>query len=145
MKIVKVSFTLFFLISLVGCANPGIVQVSPNVYQLGRADHGGIFGNKDALKAGVISDANTFAEKQGKVAIPVRAKEHPMGIMGDWASYEYTFRVVDKDAPDALVPMVLEETGSKKSAEWRNMGGKDLFYIAKPVKRVPLTNKDNSR
>jgi len=135
MRIMKVFFTLFFLISLVGCANPGIVRLSPDVYQLGRADHGGIFGNKNALKAGVISDSNAFAEKQNKVAIPIRAKEHPMGIMGDWASYEYTFRVVDKDDPDALIPMILVETSSKRSNEWRNIGGKDLFYLAKPVKR----------
>lgn len=134
MKIIKIFCTLFVLISLVGCANPGVIQLSSSVYQLGRADHGGIFGNKDALKAGVISDANAFAEKQNKVAIPIRAKEHPVGILADWASFEYTFRVVDKDDPDALIPMVLVITNSKKSPGFRSLGGKDVFYSAQPMK-----------
>jgi len=29
---------------MAGCANPGIVQISPNTFLLSREDHGGIFG-----------------------------------------------------------------------------------------------------
>ena len=58
------------------CNNPEIVQMSSGVYELARADHGGIFGNKDALKSDVIRDANTYAERQGKVAVPVSAKKN---------------------------------------------------------------------
>ena len=134
MKIVRLSITTMFLALLAGCANPKVVQISSGVYQLGRADHGGIFGNRDALKSGVISDANAFAEKQGKVAIPVCAKEHPVGILGDWASFEYTFRVVDKSDPEAKIPKMLVVTDSKSSPEFRSMGGNDTFYTAQPVK-----------
>jgi len=118
---------------LAGCANPSVVQLSPGVYELSRADHGGIFGNEEALKSGVISDANAFAESQGKVAIPVAAKEHPVGILGDWASYQYDFKVVDKDSPEAKIPKILVRVDSVSSPEFRSLGGKDVLYTAQPV------------
>ena len=83
---------------LAGCANPGIVKISPDTYMLAREAHGGIFASAAKLKADVIEDANAFAESQGKVAIPISAKEKPMGIgPAQWASFEYQFRVVDKN------------------------------------------------
>jgi len=83
-----------------GCTNPGIVQVSPDTYLLAREAHGGIFASTTALKAEVIQDANAFAASQGKVAIPISAKEKPMGSgPAQWASFEYQFRVVDKNDP----------------------------------------------
>jgi len=86
--------------TLVGCANPGIVKISPDTYLLAREAHGGIFASAAALKAGVIRDANVFAARQGKVAIPISAKEKPMGSgPAQWASFEYQFRVVDKNDP----------------------------------------------
>ncbi|HAL36641.1 MAG TPA: hypothetical protein DCP03_00335 [Polaromonas sp.] len=104
-------------IVLAGCANPGIVQISPETYLLSREDHGGIFGSASSLKAGVIADANAFAADQGKVAIPISAHETPVGVMGKWAKFEYQFRVVDKNDPEvrrtALVPradIVIEKT-----------------------------------
>jgi S1-C subfamily serine protease len=94
---------LFALASMffVGCKNPGVVELSPGVYTLAREDHGGIFGNPSALKAGVIRDANAFAERQGKVAIPISTKAHPVGVLGDWASFEYVFKLVDTNSPEA--------------------------------------------
>ena len=91
--------SLAIAICLGGCQNPGIVQISPDTYMLSRDDHAGIFGNKNALKAGVIRDANAFAESRGKIAIPISAKEHPVGVMGDWASFEYQFRPQQRE-PD---------------------------------------------
>jgi hypothetical protein len=117
-----------------GCVNPQVVQISPGVYELSRDDHGGIFGNEEALKAGVIRDANKFAESQGKVAIPISARAHPVGILGDWASFEYNFKVLDTNNPEALIPEVLVVTDSKSSPEFRSLGGKDVFYVAEPVK-----------
>jgi hypothetical protein len=95
--------------ALSGCANPGIVKLSPDTYMLSREAHGGIFASASALKAGVISDANAFAESQGKVAIPLIAKDTPMGNgPAQWARFEYQFRVVDKHDPEVkrttLVP-----------------------------------------
>jgi hypothetical protein len=101
---------------LAGCANPGIVEISPDTYMLSRADHAGAFGNTAALKAGVIKDANEFAASQGKVAIPLGAQETPC-YPGHFATFEYQFRVVDKNDPEArrtsLVPranVVIEKT-----------------------------------
>lgn len=86
---------------LVGCANPGIVKLSPDTYMLSREAHGGIFASESALKAGVIKDANTFAESHGKVAIPISSKEKPRGNgPAQWASFEYQFRVVNPDDPE---------------------------------------------
>ena len=113
-------------ILLAGCANPGVVQLSPDTYMLAREDHAGIFGSASALKAGVISDANAFAAGQGKVAIPLSAKDTPIGTtMGSWAKFEYQFRVVDKNDPEvrrtSLVPRadVVIEKSEKISADVR--------------------------
>ena len=114
-----------------GCQNPEVVQMSPGIYELARADHGGIFGNKDALKSGVIRDANSYAESRGKVAIPVSAKEHPVGILGDWASYEYVFKLVDKDSPEARTPTILVRADSVRSGGFTSLGSKDTLYVAK--------------
>ena len=116
-----------------GCQNPEVVQMSPGIFQLARADHGGIFGNKDALKSGVIRDANAFAERDGKVAVPVSAKEHPVGILGDWASFEYVFKVVDKASPEARTPTTLVRTDSSRVGGITSLGSKDTFYVAKPI------------
>lgn len=114
----QVAALLFSITVLSGCANPGIVKLSPDTYMLSREAHGGIFASASALKAGVISDANAFAESQGKVAISLSSKENPMGNgPAQWASFEYQFRVVDKDDPEvrrtSLVPradVVIEKT-----------------------------------
>ena len=88
-------------ILLAGCANPGVVQLSPDTYILSREDHAGIFGSSSLLKAGVITDANAFAAAQGKVAIPISAHEKPVGnTPGSWAKFDYQFRVVDKNDPE---------------------------------------------
>lgn len=84
-----------------GCANPGIVQLSPDTYMLGRTDRGGIFGNATAMKADVIREANEFAASQGKVAIPLAVHENPLIAGQRFASIEYQFRVVDKNDPEA--------------------------------------------
>lgn len=99
----KLAIALFVSIGCCsgGCANPGIVQVSPDTYRLARDDHAGVFGNRHSLAAGVIRDANAFAESKGKVAIPVSQTDKPVGVLGDWASYEYVFKLVDKDDPAA--------------------------------------------
>src|SRR5258708_31649437 len=83
-----------------GCANPGIVQLSPDTYMRARTDRAGIFGNASAMKAKVIRDANAFAASKGKVAIALAANEVPMGTApGQFATFEYEFRVVDPNDP----------------------------------------------
>lgn len=105
------------MFALSGCANPGIVQMSPDTYMLTRTDKGGIFGNPSAMKADVIREASEFAAKQGKVAIPLASNEQALQVGRSFASYEYQFRVVDRTDPEArrvnLVPrpnVVIEKT-----------------------------------
>ncbi|QYM78724.1 SHOCT domain-containing protein [Horticoccus luteus] len=116
MKPLVLTFLACCSLILAGCANPGVVQISPDTYFISRTDKGGIFGNASKMKAEVIHEANEFAAKQGKVAIPLSTQETPMAI-GQFASFDYQFRVVDKDDPEAkrtaLVPradIVVEKT-----------------------------------
>lgn len=88
------------IVAISGCANQGIVKLSPDTYMLSKADRGGIFGNAAAMKTEVIQEANAFAESMGKIAIPITANEVPIGL-GRLASFEYQFRVVDKNDPEA--------------------------------------------
>jgi hypothetical protein len=111
---------LISIIFLTACANPGIVKLSPDTYMLSRADRGGIFGNAAAMKVEVIQEANDFAEKQGKVAIPLGLKEIPLSP-GRLAQVEYQFRVVDRSDPEvkrvSLVPrpdVVIEKNEKSK-------------------------------
>jgi uncharacterized protein YcfL len=107
---------------LSACSNPEIVKLSPDTYMLSRQDRGGIFGNASALKAGVIRDADAFAESQGKVAIPISSNESPMWP-GHFASFDYQFRVVDKNDPEARRtsltprPNIVVEKDEKVSAD----------------------------
>lgn len=94
--------SVILAILLAGCANPGIVQLSPDTYLLMREDHAGVFGSMAKLKAGVIRDANKFAENQGKVAVPVSSKERPVGGFAEWARFEYQFKVINKDDREAV-------------------------------------------
>lgn len=97
---VAILLTASSLALLMACANPGIVQLSPDTYLLSKQDRAGIFGNMGALKAEVIREANQFAESRGKVAIPIFAKETP-AAPGRFPIFEYQFRVVDRDDPEA--------------------------------------------
>ena len=146
----KKASVLFLSLSLgaffAGCQNPGIVQLSPDTYMLSRDDHAGIFGNIGALKAGVIRDANEFAEKQGKVAIPISSNTTP-NAPGRFAYFEYQFRVVDKNDPEAkrtsLIPradVVVEKT-EKISADVRTKDD----TAKQPDLYVELTKLDELR
>jgi hypothetical protein len=100
MKTALIASALAAILSLTGCANPGIVQLSPDTYMLSRVDHAGMFGNASALKAGVISDADAFAAAQGKIAVAVASSDSP-AYPGHFATFEYQFKVLDKNDPEA--------------------------------------------
>jgi PEGA domain len=110
---------------LQGCASvPGPIKISPDTYMITREDHRGIFGSLASLKAEVINEANGFAARQGKVAIPISSQEKPLGRgPAQWASFEYQFRVVDNDDPEvqrtALLPRadVVIEKNEKRVIE----------------------------
>ena len=97
MKSIVFGMVLAALGLLSGCANPGIVQMRPDTYMLSRTDEGGIFGNSAAMKADVIREANEFAAAQAKVAIPLTTNETPLIVGQRFASFDYQFRVLDKN------------------------------------------------
>jgi Short C-terminal domain len=90
------------------CANPGIVQLSPDTYMLSRTDKGGVFGNSAAMKAGVISDANAFAQSKGKVVIPLTTHETPMEVGRGLATFDYQFKLVDPNSPEARSTVLMQ-------------------------------------
>jgi Short C-terminal domain len=101
---------IFLVLSIVGCAaNPGVVQTAPGVYFISREDKAGVFGNPSAMKADVIREANDFAAKQGKVAIAVSTNGTSL-YPGHFATFDYQFKLVDPDSPEAKATNVLVPT-----------------------------------
>jgi Short C-terminal domain len=96
--------TIVFIIApeLAWAKKPEIVQVSSDSYMIFKEDHKGIFGSLAKLKIGIIKQANEFAVSKGKVLIPISCKEKPLGNgPAQWASFEYQFKLVSKDDPEA--------------------------------------------
>ena len=117
--------------TLCGCANPGVVMVSPGTYMLCREDHAGIYGNPGRMKANVLTDMNAFAAKNGKCAIPISAKEHPVGVLADWASFTVIFKLVETNDPAAQKDRIFTSSQQESSQGWRNLGGKATVYPEK--------------
>lgn len=105
-----------------GCKGFGVVQLSGNTYMASKTSGGGVFKSMASLKAEVISKANEFAEKQGKVAVPISTQETPAAPFQN-PSFEYQFMLVDKNDPRAtgqfLTPRadVVVEKSEKISAD----------------------------
>ena len=120
MKITSVLLASILLLS--GCAGLRITPLSSDTYLASKTSAGGIFVAMDSIKAEVISASNAFAESKGKVAIPIAAQERP-AMPGRNPSFEYQFRLVDRDSPaasgGALIPRadVVVEKSEKISAD----------------------------
>lgn len=120
--------------ALAGCATAEIVPIGTDSYMIAQTSAGGVFKAMSSLKTEVIQRANAFAESKGKVAIPIAAKESP-AYPGHMPSFEYQFRLVDKDdaraAGGGLVPRpdVVVENKLVQSEANRNVRGqrKDLY------------------
>jgi len=78
-----------------------IMQVKDNVYELLDVDRRGIFGSESSLIAAVVNQANDFAASKGKVASPLAARIHRVGILGDWGWFYYKFALVNKGTPES--------------------------------------------
>ena len=109
------------VLALAACASADIVPMGTDTYMISQTSAAGIFTNMGTLKSEVIQRANAFAESKGKVAVPVAANEQPP-FPGRLASYEYQFRLVDRNDPRAagtgLVKrpnMVIENRGQAPS------------------------------
>ncbi|MGI4718732.1 MAG: SHOCT domain-containing protein [Janthinobacterium lividum] len=131
--------------ALAGCATAEIVPIGTDSYMIAQTSAGGVFKAMASLKTEVMQRANAFAESKGKVAIPIAAKESP-AYPGHMPSFEYQFRLVNKDDPRAigggLVPradVVVENHIQTQPAAKQNVAGarKDIY--------VELTKLDDLR
>ncbi len=86
--------SLVIVICFAGCQSPGIVQLSADTYMLSKSSAAGAFANMPKMKAEVVREANAFAERKGKVALPVSM--HDTFPTHGFPSVEYQFRVVDR-------------------------------------------------
>lgn len=86
---------------LVGCSTADIVPMGANTYMISQMSAGGVFANQSKLKSDVMLRANAFAESKGKVAIPVTSTQLGPIPGVRMPSFEYQFRLVDKDDPRA--------------------------------------------
>ena len=96
----RTTLLLPLVLSLLACANAGVVQVAPDTYILSKQDNAGIFGNFARFKTEVIQEANDFAKAKGKVAIPGTMNE-TTAAPGRFATFQYQFRLVDANDPSA--------------------------------------------
>jgi len=113
-RIGLVALLLGTAIALGGCATAEVVPMGSDSYMISQTSAGGMFTNMGALKAEVIKRANAYADKKGKVAVPIASRETPPAP-GRMPNFEYQFRLVDANDPRApgggLIPradMVIE-------------------------------------
>src|SRR5690348_5801150 len=95
------------VLALAACATAQPVPMGNDSYIISQTSAGGIFRSMSSIKTEVISRANAFAASKGKVAVPLAGKESP-AYPGHMPSFEYQFRLVDKEDPraqgNALLP-----------------------------------------
>lgn len=144
MKPITLPILLLASLLLSGCAGLTIVPLSSDTYLASKTSAGGIWVAMDSIKAEVISAANSFAESKGKVAVAISARERP-AVPGRNPSFEYQFRLADKDSPaakgGALVPRadVVIEKNEKISADVQ------IKEVKSPDLYTELTKLDDLR
>jgi len=86
------------ILLLASCSAPVTKQLSQDTFVVFKEDRKGIFGSSSALKQEVMNEVHRIAEQNGGKAVEISSYYHPVGILGDWASYKYEFRIVKPDA-----------------------------------------------
>ncbi|HEY1764782.1 MAG TPA: hypothetical protein VGF85_07645 [Opitutaceae bacterium] len=147
------------LLGAAACVGPSIAQYSPGIYKVVCAGSGGM-STTDAdtrgLKSEAVREAQAFARREGKVAIPVFAAERHVveasmdttdrqtGLQdhangGNWVVYTYLFELVDKADPNAQVTRILVREKAEHGPNAMNpyggssLGGFTVFYDAQPA------------
>jgi len=146
MQTKTVAFILFVAATVAGCAGggsleypkrQGLTEVSPNVFQLFREQHGGVFGGDPPLQRQVVEEANAFAEKRGMIVVPIEARLHPAGNVGDWGWCYYKFQLSPKG--DMRVSKSASEISFEKDARMTDNFFHSLDAPARPD-GLPGTN-----
>jgi len=129
-----------------GCSSTGVMQLSSNTYMISKSSSAGMFVDTASLKAGVIRQANEFAESKGKVAVAT-ASNFTMPAHG-FPTFEYQFALLEKDDPRAsgvtLTPrpdIVVQKTDKVDV----NIKTKDTTEKPSPDLYTELTKLDDLR
>jgi len=56
----------------------------------------------------VISDANSFAQSKGKVAIRITTHETPLEVGRQFSTFDYQFKLVDPNPPEARSTVLIQ-------------------------------------
>jgi len=131
------------LAATTGCTSfvkPEIVPTGPNSYVLSRQSKVMGWGNLGEMKVEVYREANAFAEKQGKVMVPISINEAPVAF-AKYAFFELRFRLEDSSAippgteiapssaptGKAVAPGVQQSESARKLTELKEMLDKGLI------------------
>jgi hypothetical protein len=121
------SMILVVALSLGGCAavttsvpDVGVTNISENIYEIMDVDYRGIFGSEASLISGNVGKAETFASTHNKIAVPILARIHRVGMMGDWAWFYYKFSLADPDSSEANIKFedIVVERDARLSEEF---------------------------
>lgn len=74
-----------------------------SIYTMYKVDRRGIFGSSKEMRKKVIRKANEFAAKHRKKLEEVSYHAHPMGILADWATFTYVFKLVPINKKEAEI------------------------------------------
>ncbi|MEO8018077.1 MAG: hypothetical protein ABI769_09705 [Pseudomonadota bacterium] len=84
-------------------ANAEVVELAPDLYMVIRTTRA---VDTVAVKIGAISEANEFAAKSGRVAVPVTSRLTMLGTM--LKEYDYQFRVMTRADALAAKPVLAD-------------------------------------
>jgi hypothetical protein len=135
------------------CQGPSVTHINPGVYKIVCTDSGGMSTSDlkaRTLRNEAIHEAKTFAESQGKVAVPLYGAERHVvdaSIFGygqagtqntasgmNVVTFDYFFGVVDKSDLRAQIPMTLVREPGERRADPSTPGGYTVFFHAEPVR-----------
>lgn len=138
----KLFYIFSIVLCLLGAKYSDVVQVSPDTYMISKASAAGAFANVPKMKERVIRKANEFAESKGKTAVYVSSNLN-RPVFG-FPSFEYQFRLVDKDDSEAqgtsLGPM--EDISTKDVSKKQSDLHSELIKLDDLRKKGLLTDEE---
>lgn len=108
-KTISSIVTVTFLVSNVIAQEPiydsyleAFYKNPSGTYTMYKQDKKGVFGNPHVMVNNVLIRAQNFANKKSKTLVEIDRHFHPMGILGDWASFTYTFQLINDNQTSSL-------------------------------------------
>jgi uncharacterized protein YcfL len=92
----RISSLSVALILLAGCASSGPIATGKDKYMLTKTSAGGVFVSGTSVKADLLTEANAFCAKQGKVMTLLNATAKNAIPFARMPSSEISFQCVEK-------------------------------------------------